>query len=292
MLNMKPIIKLLIPPILWPVVFRLKRTFHTHTLRLKRTFHTHTYPTFAAAAADCGAGYANTELTRITLEKTLIARQKELPDISWTQGAAIYIGLTYAAALLPSRPLRVLDFGGSFGFHGMICADALPDIATRWAVVESPEVATMARPIESDRLRVFTGIDQALDWLGGIDVMHSSGTVQYLSDPDGTVRSLVNLGAPVMLWQRMMFANGPRTHAVQTVRLSGNHNGLGDFLPEGFTDHLVRIPITYITEAELRSACTGYRLAIRIPPFCNNWNQGLATFGTVLLFVRSTQGNV
>jgi putative methyltransferase (TIGR04325 family) len=275
-MDIKSVVKLLMPPIVWSVATRLR-------------LQSRTYPTFAAAATAAGDNYANTDLTRITFQKTLIAREKDISEIAWHYGAGIYMGLTYTAALLPSRPLRVLDFGGSFGFHAMVCAKVLPDITTRWAVVESQAVAAAAPPVESDWLRVFTSIDEAEDWLGGVDLMHSSGTIQYLSDPDRAVESLVNLGAPVMLWQRMMFANRPRTHVVQTIRLSGNHNGLGDSLPEGFTNYPVRFPCTYITEDELRTACTtgGYRLSIRVPPFDPHWNGGVATFGTVLLFVRS-----
>jgi putative methyltransferase (TIGR04325 family) len=276
----------LTPPVVWNFVRRSYGRFRARAYLVE-----HTYPTFAAAeaaAASGGAGYADVDLARISLRKTLIAREQGLTNISWYNGAGLYIALPYTAALLSNRPLRVLDFGGSFGFHAMVCAKVLPDIATRWAVVESPAVAALARPVESDWLRVFANIGEAMDWLGGVDLTHSSGTLQYLPNPDQAVLNLVNLGARVMLWQRMMFANRPRTYVVQTIRVGADDNGLGDYLPEGFTDHFVRVPCTYVTETEIVSPCSsgGYRLAIRVPP-ADNWDNGLATFGTILLFLRS-----
>jgi len=97
-----------------------------------------------------------------------------------------------------------------------------------------------------------------------------------------------------MLWQRMMFANGPRTYVVQTMSLGSDTNGLGSYLPEGFTDHLVHVPCTYVTEAELVSPCIsgGDRFAIRVPPENDNWDNGLAAFGAILLFVRSQESGV
>ena len=264
------------PPALWSAASRMRSTPRT-------------YPTFAAAATAAGAndGYASSDLARITLQKTLIARKKGLTELAWHNGAALYIGLTYTAALLQSKSLRVLDFGGSLGFHAMVCAKVLPEIATRWAVIESPTLASVARPIESESLRVFTRLDDAVEWLGGVDLMHSSGTVQCLQDPDQTIRSLAGLGAPVLLWQRMMFAHTERTYVVKTYKLSEDYDGLGRYLPEGFEDRPVRMPLTYVTEAELQSACgDDYRLVIRVPPFDDSWDHGLATFGTVLLYVR------
>ena len=281
MVNVRSVARLLTPALIWKAANSLRRPPSV-------------YASFAAAAAASADSYANSDLTRITLQKTLIARDKGLPDIDWKNGAGLYTGLAYAAALLPGRPLRILDFGGSFGFHALVCAKTFPDINLKWAVVESEDVVASSPIVESDWLRFFVSLDEAVNWLGGVDLMHSSGTVQYLPDPDEAMHNLINLGATVMLWQRMMFAKGRRTHVVQSLALSGDHNGLGEFLPAGFTDHHVRFPCTYITEEELTSACTErYRLAIRVPPVDHFWDRGLASFGTVLLFVQrdaSAQG--
>jgi putative methyltransferase (TIGR04325 family) len=267
------------PPAMWNIASRL-----LHPPR--------TYPTFAAASAAAGefGGYANHDLIRITLQKTLDARDSGLPEMAWEHGAPIYMGLMRAVIAVASRPLRILDFGGSFGFHATACSKAFPDIDMRWAVVESPSVAAAARPAECSWLRVFSGFDDAVEWLDGVDMVHSSGAIQCVPDPDEAIRRLVNLEAPVLLWQRMMFSIRERTHVAKRYRLSDDHDGLGDYLPEGFTDDVVRVPLTYITENELLDACEGrYRLAIRVPPFDTHWDSGIATFGTVLLFERTHQ---
>lgn len=280
-MKLQSIVKSWVPPAIWGAARR-------------RKYHSRIYPSFAEAAVAAADhnGYANNDLTRVTLQKTILARDAGLPEVGWHHGASIFMGLTYTASLVKTSPVRVLDFGGSFGFHALLCAKALPHVSTRWAVVESPAVADVARPIETDWLKVFSKIEDAMDWLGGVDLMHSSSTVHYVPDPDDAIRRLVDLGAPVMMWQRMMFANQKRTHVVQFMEISADHNGLGSFLPEGFSDYPVSVPCTYITEAELCAFHTGaYKLALRVLPLDYGWDHDLATFGATLLFLKEGAGS-
>lgn len=202
------------------------------------------------------------------------------PDLEWSQGAGLYIAIPYMAARMPDRPLRVLDVGGSFGAHGMISAKVFPEFPLTWAVVESPAFAKVAGPVETNSLRVFSNTEDAVDWLGGgVDLVHSSGTLQYLEDPDEAARDLASVGAPFMLWQRTAFAHKDRVVVVQTSRLSDN--GMGPLPPE-FKDRTVAYPATYVTEHELLAACEGYRVVLRVPS-SEPLHGGLGTFGTVLL---------
>jgi putative methyltransferase (TIGR04325 family) len=242
-----------------------------------------TYPTFAAAAAACGDGYADPELAQVVLQKTLIVMSKPWPDLQWTQGAGLYIAIPYVAARVTGRPLRVLDFGGAFGAHGMICARVMRDIPLRWAVVESPAFAEIAKPVESNALKIFSRTGSAVDWLGGEDLLHSSGTLQYLAEPEQVARELTSISAPFMLWQRMAFAKAERLIVVQTSRLA--ENGMGP-LPPAFKDRQITYPATYVTEAEFMQSVAGYSVVVRIPG-SDATSDGLATFGTVLLLGRS-----
>lgn len=242
------------------------------------------YSTFAAALADSGEGYGDRELARVVLAKTLSARAAgSWPDLSWYQGAGLFFVLPYAALKCASRPLRILDFGGAFGLHGMIAMDRFPGIPMQWAIVESPSFAAMAAAVESDVLRVFHSIEGAMEWLGGVDLMHSSGALQYLPDPDGALAELVALNAPLMLWQRMMLATGCRTTVVTTMRLSDN--GAGP-LPPGQQDRNIRFPEVFLTEAELFAVHQGYKPTVHIPG-TDLIAEGLARFGDVILLEKN-----
>ena len=75
----------------------------------------------------------------------------------------------------------VLDFGGGFAQHYKCATPLSPDV--RWAVVETPAVVARASVLASDKLRFFTSVAAAADWLGEIDLMHSDGALHYSPDP-------------------------------------------------------------------------------------------------------------
>lgn len=130
-----------------------------------------------------------------------------------------------AAYAAESAPLEihgartVLDFGGGCGVH---YKEARSD-AVRWAVVETPAMARRASELQTDNLRFFTEIDAALAWLGPVDLMHSSGAVQYASDPIACVRQLCGIGAKILLWRRL-WLNGASPEQ-QKSRLLDNGPG-------------------------------------------------------------------
>jgi putative methyltransferase (TIGR04325 family) len=115
----------------------------------------------------------------------------------------------------------VLDFGGACGKHYKEARIASPSI--RWAVVETPAMAARARELETHQLKFFSAIEQAAAWLGAIEVVHSSGALQYTPDPIATVRELCSLKAPKMLWSRLLMGEGEKE--TQLSRLTDNGPG-------------------------------------------------------------------
>lgn len=67
----------------------------------------------------------------------------------------------------------VLDFGGGAGLHYKLARKQSPNI--RWAVVETPAMVQRARQLATDRLMFFEGIEEASNWLGKVDLVHSNG---------------------------------------------------------------------------------------------------------------------
>jgi putative methyltransferase (TIGR04325 family) len=82
----------------------------------------------------------------------------------------------------------VLDFGGAFGVHYKEAC--LHSKNLRWAVLETPAMVRKASEIETDQLRFFSSISDAASWLESIDLMHSSGALQYVPDPERTLGEL------------------------------------------------------------------------------------------------------
>src|ERR1700737_2497236 len=100
--------------------------------------------------ADVLDGYEQPELVEGIFRKTLAY----IPDRDWPEIAGV---------------TSVLDFGGGCGLHYKQAQ--LPDV--RWAVVDTATMVARASELATDRLRFFSDISAAADWLGALDVMHS-----------------------------------------------------------------------------------------------------------------------
>jgi hypothetical protein len=148
------------------------------------------------AFAETLDGYENPELVEVIFQKTKVFR----PTETWTEidGAR-----------------TVLDFGGGCGIHYKM----MQSPSVRWAVVETPAMADRASEIATENLRFFSSISDAAAWLGVIDVMHSSGALQYARDPVGALRELCSLDAKVMLWKRVALSDKPETESRRTENI-------------------------------------------------------------------------
>lgn len=148
----------------------------------------------------------------------------------------------------------VLDFGGGAGIHYKLARQQSPDI--RWAVVETPAMVRRARALATDQLMFFDDIDEAADWLGSIDLMHSNGAIQYVDDALGTVKKLCSARPAKMVWYRVPISEGPAKAEVQTSLLS--NNGPGQIAAA--KDMLVKYERHWLSERAFVSAHDGYRL--------------------------------
>ena len=149
----------------------------------------------------------------------------------------------------------VLDFGGGCGLHYKQAR--LLDV--KWAVVETSAMVARASEIQTGRLRFFTDIVSAANWLGDIDVMHSNGAIQYAEDPISTLAKLCSLGAKKMLWYRTNLANGRLEKDTQVSRLvdngPGKIGGIGKkFVSVTVTGFRRRHSLTITANTDLTSA--------------------------------------
>ena len=117
----------------------------------------------------------------------------------------------------------VLDFGGGCGQHYKLAKRQWPDL--HWAVVETSAMARRASELATDKLRFFTDIQSAAEWLGAIDVMHSNSALQYHPDPVETLRRLCSLKATRMLWDRLALSQSHIEREEQVSFLGDNGPG-------------------------------------------------------------------
>lgn len=198
-------------------------------------------------------GYEAERLVDVVVRKTVA-----VTDLA--AAGAPEIRLATVAALAVAGDDRVLDFGGAAGLHYRIACDAFPNRQFRWAVVETPLMVSKARRLEDKGLRFFTTVMEAREWLGGVDLLHSVGALQYTSEPEQTLAELVGIGAPLMLWAKLDLGETCET-VMQRSLLS--ENGPGRELPTGVEDAEVFYPLTRMRRADFTGAHSGYRAVWR-----------------------------
>lgn len=183
-------------------------------------------------------GYEEPELVEVIFKKTKTYN----PQGTWPE----MIGVS-----------SVLDFGGGCGLHYKLASHQSPGI--RWAIVETPVMIQRATEFSSDKLRFFSDITEAADWLGRIDVMHSNSALQYTPDPEETLAQLCALRAKKMLWLRLSLSESSVEREIQSSLLGDN--GPGSLA--GLKEKTVRYVRTKIPERKFLDAHGDYTLSER-----------------------------
>lgn len=148
--------------------------------------------------------YSNPKLVNVIYEKTLAYNKTRYwPEMSGAN--------------------RVLDFGGGFGVHYKQLGLAY----VKWAVVEQAVIVDKAT--DTDNLKFFKNISDALEWLGKPNIVHCDGALQYTSDPVKVLAELVAIQANRMLWYRIPLSNVRIIKDIQKSRLADNGPGKGKF---------------------------------------------------------------
>ena len=219
------------------------------------------FKSYEEALARSGEGYADINLPEVVFEKTLrfIARspRKEMDD-SYVVNSLLAVST--GAALSPSRPLRVLDFGGALGTAYFLIREILP-VTCKWAVVESPSFVAVGARLETENLGFFSSIEEAAAWLGGVDLLHSSSTIQYVSAPEETISALLATRPNCVAWLRTTFSTANRFVELQSSQLKGH--GPGE-LPQNVADRKIYVPRTYMPlDAFITAMEKDYDLVVR-----------------------------
>jgi putative methyltransferase (TIGR04325 family) len=145
---------------------------------------------------------------------------------------------------------RVMDFGGGAGFHYLAASRAFPDRSFRWAIVEHPLMMKYASGIENENLKLFSSPEAAADWLGGIDLLHSNGVLQYLDRPEEMLRRLLEFRPMWAIWSRLLMGSDAEVQ-MQVAPLSAHGPGP---CPPGIVDREITHKTTVMNRAEFWAA--------------------------------------
>ncbi|MBY3583803.1 hypothetical protein HJA77_21875 [Rhizobium bangladeshense] len=224
------------------------------------------YDSWSKAEATAPA-YGDKHLTafRIARSRHIIGQEG-----SYVQPAAEFL------TTLDSPAGRLVDFGGSAGEMCIVLRKQFP--AWSFTVVETKSMADAAQALRPE----ISFSDQLPP---EFDVFYSSGTLQYLSDPETLWREALSRTTRCAYLARNSFSNR-KLFTVQSSWLFDN--GAGP-VPDGFDNVEIRYPHQTISEASLTGIADemGFDLAARF----EGRNTGVTgtradVYGADLLFKR------
>jgi putative methyltransferase (TIGR04325 family) len=203
------------------------------------------YSSYAEAFAACHGGYEDPRLIRTVYEKTRLYRDRlasQTPRVFDLSTLRTLVGVSLAVT---EEALNVIDFGGACGAHYFIARAFMGDrVRFRWHIIETSKMAAMAKGLEDGQLKFFDSLRRAKEAFEKIDLVFSSGALQYVPDPYATLGELTQCGATALFLTRIGLTRHPsELITIQTSLLSENGPGA---LPEGMPDGTVKSPITFV----------------------------------------------
>lgn len=206
---LKGLVRELTPPLVWQFASQARRQ-HAPTTAIEWTGD---YPDYAAARAVSG-GYEDPSII-----ETVVRRYREgynaggvIPLHTRTLNARsqrlLAALLSPASEAVRQNSLRVLDFGGEFGLHYWQTRPFLPEsLPVDWTVIETPALAEAARnTVACEELRFLSDIPPSVT----VDVVLTSGALQYAPEPVATWVSLLALRPAWIVLDRFPLAAMPR----------------------------------------------------------------------------------
>jgi putative methyltransferase (TIGR04325 family) len=208
--------------------------------------NTKEYENYSQAMKVCALyQYDDFEFCSMIADKTTayMKEVKEKPfSLNQTNSFLLAAINQYNTNVYSKRSLTVLDFGGACGSHFFEIKRFFPnDFSLKWYVVETDQMVKSAvnKGLNNDELNFVNSIE---DIKIKIDFIHSSGALQCVSKPYELINKLININAPRMLFNRMMFTESDRD--ILTILKSFlSTNGPG-MLPKGYKDKIVSYPHT------------------------------------------------
>lgn len=113
-------------------------------------------------------------------------------------------------------------------------------------MVETPKMVQYAKESSNEELSFSNNLGEAIKEMPVIDLLHTSGTLQSVDNPDKYLSTILNSGAKWILFNRKGL-NKSESDVVTILRTKLSWNGIGE-LPEGINDKWIGYCFTYVSE--------------------------------------------
>ncbi|MBV8255593.1 MAG: methyltransferase, TIGR04325 family [Chitinophaga sp.] len=201
------------------------------------------YQSYAEASANCSDKlYENKEIVHLVASKAnnLVSNHKPI-----NPGALAILELANKIYIQqPDTPITVIDFGGGDGDYYHTTRLLLSSfIKMKWIVVETPAMTAAMQANQTQELFFVSSLEKALEIANKVNIVFTSGTIQYTPDPQQTVTDLCKVQADYLVFNRQSLSE--ETFNIISIQSSPlSWHGSGSTLPDAFTEKIVRYPHT------------------------------------------------
>jgi putative methyltransferase (TIGR04325 family) len=222
-----------VPPIVFSAIRNLR-----HGATMHRSYRD-------AARACSNGGYQQDALLDIIYEKTrrhrdmLLGQKPPKVDLA---NVRTPLALSLARN---AESLTVVDFGGACGAHYFTAKSLFGDrVKLSWYVVETEGMVKRGRRLENGELVFVDSLGAAKTKAGQPDLIFSSSTLQYMTEPYKTLTELTACHARNIFLTRLGLTTAPEElFCVQKSPFRANGPGP---LPAGMKDGVARYPMTVL----------------------------------------------
>jgi putative methyltransferase (TIGR04325 family) len=226
-----------------------------------RFFPTKLYKSYQDALKDCSSkGYENDAIIELIVQKRRRIAEPQYTDLLKQMPLGMILlanTILKAANELGVQTIRVIDFGGADGGHYLQIRRFLKsNIALQWVVVETPAMVAAMKEFETPELKFMDNFEQALETLGGIDVFHTSGTLQSVPEPYTFLEKFCNTKTPFMVFNRQSLALGEKELVSVQLSLLSWHGYSS--IKVNSPDFVVKYPHTSIRKSRFEEIVSKY----------------------------------
>lgn len=229
-----------------PILIRLIKMVFSSQNSIEVKF----YNSYNEALTECTRyGYENEELCHMVADKTRVyfeELKKNTPHLNYANAFLLYaIGQTFDNS---NGSVSLLDFGGACGTHYFSTRKFLPpDLRFKWIVIEAKRMVQAAKlkKLSGNELFFMDNINKVIESDSKIDLVYTSGAIQYVDEPYDCLKKLLKVGATYILFERMILGFSDNdVISIQKSLLSANGPGR---LPDGYQDKFVAYPRTVMS---------------------------------------------
>jgi hypothetical protein len=159
--------------------------------------------------------YNNLELNKSILSKTIEFRERKIKIKNLNYLRTV----DFINFIKKKNITKVLDFGGGAGYHYFIVEKLIPNIISKWIVIENKTMVRLCKDLINNKNLCFLN---SLQTNHKVDIFFSSCAINYLNNPINTLKKISKINCKYFYFTRMPLTSDKYVKYNQYALLSDN----------------------------------------------------------------------